>query len=127
MFRGVASSEELRVGETKFWDWLENTEAGRRAGLIRGLPRTHTSRVWKDLGYANTGILTREGIGQSEFMWHCRLLRGVREAFGRIFQVKANELVTSFDGCGAWRNYWLHGGKGSGTITEGNWLVSQNM
>jgi len=122
LFRGVASAADLAEAEGKFWSWLERTEAGRRVGLKRQAPATHKSSVWKGLGYANTGILASESAGQSEFMWHCRQLPKVAQAFAQVFDVPSSELASSFDGCGAWRNYWLHGGKGSGTITEGNWF-----
>jgi hypothetical protein len=121
VFRGVASAQDLEEAEHKFWHWLERSEAGRKVGLRRHAHATHKSSVWKALGYANTGILAAGSVGQSEFMWHCRQLPGVARAFGQVFGVQPSELVSSFDGCGAWRNYWLHGGKGSGTITEGNW------
>jgi hypothetical protein len=122
VFKSVASSDDLQLAESKFWDWLERTDAGRAAGLRRAAPQTHQSKVWKALGYSNTGVMVGESIGQSEFMWHCRRIPGVAKAFAAIFDVAPTDLVTSFDGAGSWRNYWLHGGKGSGTITDGNWF-----
>jgi hypothetical protein len=147
VFRAVASAEDLAVGEALFWDWLESTDAGRAVGLRRGEPLTHKSSVFKSLGmlvwfydlnarfclsslqcdpvcigYANTGVMTGASVGQSRFLWHCRNIPGVAKAFGQLWGVPTNELVTSFDGCGVWRNYWQHGGRGSGTQTDGNWF-----
>jgi hypothetical protein len=113
VFKGVAGAAELAKGEKLFWDWLEETTAGRRVGLKRDLAATHKSSVWKELGYSNTGVMVGESVGQSEFMWHCRSIPAVSSAFAVIFDTPASELVTSFDGCGSWRNFWLHGGKGS--------------
>ena len=150
-----------------FWDWLESSSAGRKAGLKRSRPSTHTNAVWKSLGYANTGVMTGESVGQSEFMWHCRKLPGVRRAYESVWGLehsdngtdddtlspgvgesslsgpssttvpreevsmdqaeikrRRRQLVTSFDGCGVWRNWWLHGGQGSGTQTDGNWYAT---
>jgi hypothetical protein len=122
VFRNVATEADLAKGESLFWDWLEQTAAGRSVGLKCNVHATHKSSVWKALGYSNTGVMVGESVGQSEFMWHCRSIPAVSSAFGVIFDTPASELVTSFDGCGSWRNYWLHGGKGSGTMTDGNWF-----
>ena len=121
VIRAVASAEELATAEGLFWDWLEGTAEARKVGLKRGAPFTHKTAVWKSLGYSNTGVMTGGSVGQSDFMWHCRMLPGVARAFAAVFQVEPAELVSSFDGCGSWRNYWLHGGKGSGTLTDGGW------
>lgn len=132
VFKNVASAAELAAGEGLFWEWLEATEVARKVGLRRDQPHTHKSSVFKELGYANTGVMSGGCVGQSAFMWHVRMLPGVRRAFANIWGLADNDngsgtrdrrLVTSFDGCGSWRNYWLHGGRGSGTATEGNWYI----
>ncbi len=175
VFKGAASAAELAVGEALFWDWLEGTAAGAKAGLRRDRPHTHTNEVWKSLGYSNTGVMAGESVGQSAFLWHVRSLPGVRSAFEAVWGLddrgggqkkkktqddaaatgnglenndnsshcssssssksgggtssssgdgcnRQRQLATSFDGCGVWRNYWLHGGAGSGTATDGNWF-----
>ena len=133
--------------EGLFWDWLESSPAGQKAGLKRSRPSTHTNAVWKGLGFANTGVMTGASVGQSDFMWHCRKLPGVRRAYESVWGLehsdgraddacegkpidqaerrrRRRQLVTSFDGCGVWRNWWLHGGQGSGTQTDGNWYAT---
>lgn len=43
------------------------------------------------------------GIGQSDFMWSCRSVPGIRKVFSRWW--KTNELLVSFDGCGIFRDW----------------------
>lgn len=126
VFREAASVEELGCGESLFWEWLEATSAGRRVRLQRGRPETHRTQVWRELGYSNTGVMFKAAIGQSAFMWHCRKLLGVLQAWATVWGVPPGELVTSFDGCGSWRNCWLPCADRT-YLTQGNWYhLDQN-
>jgi len=46
--------------------------------------------------------LSRNGIGQSPFMWYCRCLPKVKTAFASIWGGD-EDLLTSYDGCGVFR------------------------
>lgn len=127
-FRGVATESDLRRGEDLFWQWLTTVHPS----IKRDDPSTHTSSVWNTLGYRNSGVMAQESIGQSEFMWHCRLLPKVRGAFATLWGLPCPQpadstaLITSFDGCGSWRNAWLRGADRSWQ-TDGNWFhLDQN-
>ena len=63
-------------------------------GMKPGQPSTWTAFP----GYAQSGIIGKDGIGQSDFLWHVRELPRVRRAFAAIWGVEANNLLTSFDG-----------------------------
>jgi hypothetical protein len=109
-FRRVAATDDLRRGEDLYWEWLETV----RPGVKRDDPSTHLTETWKELGYGSGGMMLKESIGQSPFMWHCRLLPKVRNAYATLWglpqqQVDSQDLITSFDGCGSWRNAWLEG------------------
>jgi hypothetical protein len=108
VFRSVATAADLQRGEELFWDWAESV----RPGVKRHDASTHTTKVWNSLGYKNSGVMAQESAGQSAFLWHCRLLPKVRDAFATLWGLRpqsadSRELITSFDGCGSWRNAWL--------------------
>lgn len=61
VFRAVATPAELADAERLFWEWLERT----RPAVSRDRAATHTDAVFESLGYANTGVIAKESIGQS--------------------------------------------------------------
>ena len=93
VFRNVLSSEEIRTSESKFWDWAETASPG----LKRSDPKTHADLG--KMGWGDTGIVAKQGISQSPFMWGVRLAKGVRQAWATVLE--SNDLSVSFDGAGA--------------------------
>eukprot|EP00735_Rhodelphis_limneticus_P008157 TRINITY_DN2096_c0_g1::TRINITY_DN2096_c0_g1_i1::g.21763::m.21763 TRINITY_DN2096_c0_g1::TRINITY_DN2096_c0_g1_i1::g.21763 ORF type:complete len:341 (+),score=13.93,PhyH/PF05721.8/3.6e+02,PhyH/PF05721.8/0.0011,DUF1479/PF07350.7/79,DUF1479/PF07350.7/0.23 TRINITY_DN2096_c0_g1_i1:83-1105(+) len=120
IFENVATKEQLDTAEQLFWKWMKATELG----FDPTQPNTFDSESWKDLGFMHHGVIANYGIGQSEFLWYCRLLEGVKNVFATVWDVNASDLLTSFDGCGVARNPW----KGaSDWLIQGNWFhVDQN-
>ena len=102
VFRAVATCCELKEAEDLFWRWLERADPSVR----RGACETQTCAAFSALGYRATGVLTARSVGQSRFLWHCRQLPGVLAAWRTVWGGAGHnsELVTSFDGCCAWRN-----------------------
>jgi hypothetical protein len=107
VFRAVATASEIADLENLFWDWLER----EHPGVNRAKPSTHTPKVFESLGHKNSGIVNTGSIGQSDFLWKARQLTGVIDAWRTVWGLDQSEpatstrqLLTSFDGCGAWRN-----------------------
>ena len=63
----------------------------------------HDPRTWDWTANPINGILGVGGIGQSPFLWHVRTRPRVVEAFARVWGTP--ELITSFDGCSAFRPF----------------------
>eukprot|EP00037_Helgoeca_nana_P011567 m.104069 g.104069 ORF g.104069 m.104069 type:complete len:376 (-) comp20911_c0_seq1:210-1337(-) len=126
----AATTPEVDVAKDLFWDFLES----QCVGIDRSAPDTIASAAWNQLCFPKNGTFSRAGVGQSDFMWHCRLLPGVRRCFaeawaeGSAADRPCLDLVTSFDGAGAFRNPWSPGRvDGSGVpdpswVTEGGWF-----
>lgn len=130
VFRDVASRRDVEALESDFWDWLER----EHPTVDRNKPATHAPRVWSELGYANTGVITAGSIGQSALMWRARQLPGVVNAWRTVWGLDATEpaatttqLLASFDGCGVWRNPLHPCHAGNATRTSQAWYhLDQN-
>jgi ectoine hydroxylase-related dioxygenase (phytanoyl-CoA dioxygenase family) len=121
IFKNIASNEDCTRLEGRFWDYLE----GLNLGMNRNDISTLTDANWMQLGFMRNGILSQFGVGQSDFLWECRLLRNVREMFSAIFET--DDLITSFDGCCAFRNPWLNPFREEDWITQNGWFhLDQN-
>mmetsp|Transcript_5345 Transcript_5345/g.9582 ORF Transcript_5345/g.9582 Transcript_5345/m.9582 type:complete len:354 (-) Transcript_5345:115-1176(-) len=116
IFEDAATVDELKSGEALFWEWLQNNTPAK---IDKDKPESFQDHKWNQLCFPKNGVCSKFGIGQSEFMWHCRLLPGVRGAFESVWGTK--DLITSFDGWGAYRNPWYQGGNKS-WITSGGWF-----
>lgn len=117
VFRGVLSAAAVAQAEGLFWDWLERHTTARRSKI-----ETHTSAVFSSLGYPNTGVINNYSIGQSTFLWHCRM--AAESAWRTVWD--DDDLITSFDGAGCWRNPYVH--TGNHVFTDGNWYhLDQNV
>ena len=121
VFQNVASEAELCHLEGKFWQHIDSTGLG----IERTKPETMCNKRWQNLGFLASGVLTNYHVGQSEFLWGCRRLSGVRKVWETVWAAaegptakcakaasanktqRAISLSTSFDGCGAVRNPWL--------------------
>ncbi len=67
------------------------------------------------------GIIDDCGIGQSDFMWNIRSNRNIKRVYSHIWNT--NELLTSFDGCGVYRNWYY---ESTWKTTTGWYHVDQN-
>jgi len=114
--KNVASESEVAAGISLFWDLCEK----QVPSIKRNDPSTWGDSTW--VASTVNGIAAGYGIGQSEFLWHARLLPKVKEAFAHIWET--DDLLVSFDGCGVFRppEYdpkWL---------TRGAWYhIDQNL
>eukprot|EP00005_Dracoamoeba_jomungandri_P009297 CAMPEP_0174273026 /NCGR_PEP_ID=MMETSP0439-20130205/53085_1 /TAXON_ID=0 /ORGANISM="Stereomyxa ramosa, Strain Chinc5" /LENGTH=353 /DNA_ID=CAMNT_0015363915 /DNA_START=17 /DNA_END=1078 /DNA_ORIENTATION=- len=90
VFKNVASEEELETGRSLAWDFLEGLEAG----IDRNDIETWNSGGWPD-PFGN-GIVCRDSVGQSEFLWFSRGLPSVQKIYSTIWNTP--NLITSFDG-----------------------------
>jgi len=140
----VVRPSELEHAEGLLWAWLESLSLG----ISRSDPRSMRGKAWKQLGYANTGVVAEYSIGQSEFLWYLRLLPRVRRTFAAAWNLILDpkeigdppltdndmsslhnipSLLTSFDGCGLQRNIFLPGISEPTWRTEGRWFhLDQN-
>jgi len=93
----VLSEKEIAEGKELFWKWME----GLNAGIDPNDTNTWIDANWPAAQRFKTGILHTFGIGQSDFMWYLRTRPQVRNAYEHVWN--SRELLTSFDGCAAWR------------------------
>lgn len=117
IFTDIASHEELEHGQKLFWDFVKNTELG----IDPTDPHTLRNELWHKLGFANSGVVTEFSVGQSEFLWYCRMLPKVRQVFEVLWGTE--DLVSSFDGCGVARNPFIKAKseQGENWATMGGW------
>jgi hypothetical protein len=113
----VASSTERKEGVKLFWNYVENLNVG----VTRGRADTMGNSTWNRLCFPKNGVIAGGGIGQSDFMWHCRLLPNVRKCFQHAWGGD-RDLITSFDGCGAYRNPWSSFESTEDWTTTGGWF-----
>eukprot|EP01128_Nolandella_sp_AFSM9_P011892 TRINITY_DN8794_c0_g1_i1.p1 TRINITY_DN8794_c0_g1~~TRINITY_DN8794_c0_g1_i1.p1 ORF type:complete len:281 (+),score=41.97 TRINITY_DN8794_c0_g1_i1:2-844(+) len=90
VFANVASNEEQKHGIDLAWKFLEDLPFG----IERSNEKSWDTESWPDP--FGKGIVSGQGIGQSEFLWFCRGLESVQEIYRNIWKV--DELITSFDG-----------------------------
>ena len=77
----VADDKEILKAKKLLWDYLEDWGEGH-------IDRADPDTWWCDPAWApnaKDGIIYGRGIGQSEFMWHLRLLPRVRKAFAGLW------------------------------------------
>jgi hypothetical protein len=114
---GVANDEQVEEAKSLMWDYLEaipNTKVKRDDVNSWGI-------VGDWLPSETNGILHGFGFGQSDFMWHLRLLPRVKAAFSAIWNT--NDLLVSFDGGNAFRP-WKYN---QSWLSDGGWYhVDQN-
>ena len=113
----VASPSERETAMALLWGFLRE-----HAGFD-----PHDARSWSDedferIGSSSKGIIDRGGIGQSDLMWHLRLLPKVRRAFAKIW--KTERLLTSFDAANIFRP-WQFQDLGFSKPTSGWYHVDQ--
>jgi len=116
----VLSSDEVEEAKGLFWDWME----GLGSGIDRNDINTWINKKWPAKARFGTGVIHTCGIGQSDLQWYTRTRPAVRQVFENIWETK--ELLTSYDGCAAWRP-WHANEAASEWKTTPSWLhVDQN-
>lgn len=129
---GVADEADVATAKDHLWDFLETETASalENGGVQsigawrRGQPHTWSDAGFGRVGTQHNGIISAKGIGQSQLLWHCRTLPGVRAVFEAIWGT--SELITSFDGANVFRPWHRDGA--ANWKTAGGWLhVDQGM
>eukprot|EP00008_Paramoeba_atlantica_P014387 CAMPEP_0201497946 /NCGR_PEP_ID=MMETSP0151_2-20130828/68526_1 /ASSEMBLY_ACC=CAM_ASM_000257 /TAXON_ID=200890 /ORGANISM="Paramoeba atlantica, Strain 621/1 / CCAP 1560/9" /LENGTH=317 /DNA_ID=CAMNT_0047889133 /DNA_START=90 /DNA_END=1043 /DNA_ORIENTATION=- len=114
----VATKKDIERGKDLFWNFVQHiNENDEKFSAKRGDPST-----WETfLGNPRNGIMSTHCVGQSDFVWHGRLLPKVKEAFATIWDT--DELLVSFDGANAFRP-WKYN---PDWLTKGGWWhIDQN-
>ncbi|CAF0947118.1 unnamed protein product [Rotaria sordida] len=101
IFSNILTNDEINHGIDLLWKYLENLKSPYN--IQRNDPETW-NKHWP--GISNLGLLNDHGIGQSEFMWYIRGKPYVKKVFSHIWN--SNELFTSFDGAGCYRDWHLN-------------------
>jgi len=96
VFKDVLTEEEILKARELLWKWILTNGAGN---IHRDDPQTWGNNNWP--GNRQNGIISEDGIGQSEFLWYLRGIPNVKKAFASIW--KSDKLLVSFDGCGLFR------------------------
>jgi len=86
----VATPEEIAKGLNLAWDFIE----GLGVGIDRNNIESWDTPEWPN-PFGN-GIVSGDGIGQSELLWFARGIPNVKKIFSKIWNTE--ELITSFDG-----------------------------
>lgn len=114
----VLSSEECEQMKSEMWNYLEHITQKFEVPIHRNKPESW--RSFKDLFVKHSMLLQQFYIGQSQFNWNLRQNPSIYEVFAKLWNVKAEELLVSFDGASfhfppettnlGWYkgNNWLH-------------------
>lgn len=87
--REVADAEAVQKGHVFLWDFLEAHSSRVLQDSHGRVDREDPGTWWCDRTWApnaKDGIVYGLGIGQSEFMWHLRMLPRVRQAFAAVWE-----------------------------------------
>lgn len=96
VIKQVADTNHILKATSLMWNFLESLGTG----IKKDDPETWKNANWPHA--LGTGIISQYGIGQSDFMWYCRLIGNVRKIFELIWNDK--DLLVSFDGAGLFRS-----------------------
>ena len=119
VIKEVASKNEVKMATDLLWQFLGSDGIGMR----REQPSTWTDKRFQKIGSRNNGILSFQGIQQSDFLWFIRMLPKVKNVFAGIFETE--DLITSFDGANVYRP-WHSSTADEHSKTEcGWWHVDQ--
>ena len=111
VFKDVGTAQQVQAGVGLMWDYLE----ALGVGIKRSAPST-----WGSIPTNEYGILLQFGIGQSDAMWHIRLLPNIHKIFAAVWGT--DDLIVDFGGavifrplvpnCTRWRwrtaESWFH-------------------
>eukprot|EP01062_Namystynia_karyoxenos_P032033 TRINITY_DN23689_c0_g1_i1.p1 TRINITY_DN23689_c0_g1~~TRINITY_DN23689_c0_g1_i1.p1 ORF type:complete len:353 (+),score=65.62 TRINITY_DN23689_c0_g1_i1:74-1132(+) len=98
VFKGAAAPGDIAEANRLLWDWL------RHSGMLPACPHTWGAENFP--GNPANGVIVRDGMGQSEFMWHLRSLPGVRAAYATLWGT--DDLIASLDGACVFRPWGRH-------------------
>jgi hypothetical protein len=101
VFANILSPNEITSNVDLLWKHLENLPSPY---AIRRDDAQTWDAAWPGLPY--NGLLTNEGIGQSQFMWSVRGNLNLKKIFTQIWQT--SELLVSFDAAGCFRDWHLN-------------------
>jgi ectoine hydroxylase-related dioxygenase (phytanoyl-CoA dioxygenase family) len=90
VIQDVISDDQSKEGIDLFWKFMSELNTG----IDRNDIETWNNKNWPN--EFSTGIVSSYGVGQSEFMWFCRLQENVIKIFEK--RLKTKDLLTSFDG-----------------------------
>ena len=101
VIKNVISNDQIKEAISLLWDFLENLGTG----IKRNDSSTWNNDNW--IGNFQAGVISEYHIGQSKFLWYCRLL--CKKIFVNLWKyidhnINSNNLLTSFDGCGIMRS-----------------------
>mmetsp|Transcript_108411 Transcript_108411/g.337874 ORF Transcript_108411/g.337874 Transcript_108411/m.337874 type:complete len:417 (+) Transcript_108411:91-1341(+) len=111
--REVMPPEDREAAKALLWQFL-----AEHAGFDQADPSTWSDENFERVGCVGTGIIDGAGIGQSDFLWHLRLLPKVRQTFARVWGTQ--DLLASFDATNIFRP-WHRQGLGL-SRTSGGWF-----
>eukprot|EP01006_Ploeotia_vitrea_P053301 TRINITY_DN67774_c11_g5_i1.p1 TRINITY_DN67774_c11_g5~~TRINITY_DN67774_c11_g5_i1.p1 ORF type:complete len:318 (+),score=13.53 TRINITY_DN67774_c11_g5_i1:52-1005(+) len=102
VFGGALNTEQVEHAKNLLWDHIENEiDTDICDDDIRRDDPSSWTGAWP--GSASTGIISSNGIGQSQFLWFVRGNENVRRAFAGIWGT--DSLLTSFDGGNVFRDW----------------------
>ncbi len=114
---GVLKDDELTQMNNGMWDYLEHVSQKFAIPIDR-----NNSETWVEylkLYPKHSMLLQQYGVGHSQFVWDIRQNPKVVNIFSELWNVKNDELITSFDGAsfhfppedthrGWYRQTWYH-------------------
>eukprot|EP00466_Bigelowiella_natans_P002039 jgi/Bigna1/90374/estExt_fgenesh1_pg.C_680075 len=104
--KGVLNTEEVVKARSLFWDYVEGLPSRLKlsADIAKSWPKREDVKTWEKPyfpGDPTTGIISRNGAGQSPFSWFVRSRGRVKQVFSSIWDT--DDLIVSFDGFGVFR------------------------
>ncbi|CAF0729747.1 unnamed protein product [Adineta steineri] len=93
----VMNQDEINESKNLLWKYLADFSNGT---IQRDQPETWSSN-WPSFG--THGVISGDGIGQSDFMWNIRSNPQVKKFYARLWNTQ--QLLVSFDGCGIFRDW----------------------
>jgi hypothetical protein len=120
VFKNVANEQEIAHARSLFWDFVELVKGWEGEQVLFRNDATSWKNEWWPAEISN-GIMFRNGVGQSPFLWYCRTLPNVANLFRFIWD--DDDVLTSFDGCGVFRPPEVD----ASWTTRGGWFhIDQN-
>ena len=115
MWKEVLTSAEVARALDLVWSFLE----AQGTGVRRGQPSSWVDEDWSPSG-GNPGLHSAYGLAQSEAAWYVRGKPRVQDVWAGCFDVRRDELITSFDGVALLRPSGL---KQSWATSAGNFHI----
>eukprot|EP01084_Bolivina_argentea_P041961 77463_1 len=100
VIKNALNLKEVNISRNLLWDFLTSIGWDKRY-----------SKTWnftKEEGHCDVGIMWGHGIGHSKLQWFIRKNKNVLNTFAKLWNCSPNELITSFDGIGIFRPWYLN-------------------